>query len=294
MSGELASFEVDGYQLVYQDLGEGTPVLLVHGSLCDYRYWQWQLRSLGERHRLIVPSLRHYYPERWDGQGADFTSARHVADLLALVERLGEPVHLLGHSRGGNLALRLALAAPDALRSLSLADPGGDYAAEVYAHAGLPAPRGAIGTQPVPAPGARIDPWRRGGTGTGTVRRYGERRRGMETLVGDVPPNDPGQRHDPGRAGGRPAAGAVAVGTALDRPAEPDPQRRTQSATVPGHRRGAGGGPAARQAATHPGCVPWPQCHPSGGFQPVGTGVPGARRWRCAGRGNVLKRGRAN
>ncbi|MFG9942740.1 hypothetical protein ACG3RN_17380 [Pseudomonas aeruginosa] len=37
MSGELASFEVDGYQLVYQDLGEGTPVLLVHGSLCDYR-----------------------------------------------------------------------------------------------------------------------------------------------------------------------------------------------------------------------------------------------------------------
>ncbi|MGV8623865.1 hypothetical protein ACV34X_30270, partial [Pseudomonas aeruginosa] len=33
-----------------------------------------------------------------------------------------------------------ALAAPDALRSLSLADPGGDYAAEVYAHAGLPAP----------------------------------------------------------------------------------------------------------------------------------------------------------
>ena len=49
-----------------------------------------------------------------------------------------------------------------------------------------------------------------------------------------------------------------------------------------------------RQAATHPGCVPWPQCHPSGGFQPVGTGVPGARRWRCAGRGNVLKRGRAN
>ncbi|MCS9293429.1 alpha/beta hydrolase [Pseudomonas aeruginosa] len=140
MSGELASFEVDGYQLVYQDLGEGTPVLLVHGSLCDYRYWQWQLRSLGEHHRLIVPSLRHYYPERWDGQGADFTSARHVADLLALVERLGEPVHLLGHSRGGNLALRLALAAPDALRSLSLADPGGDYAAEVYAHAGLPAP----------------------------------------------------------------------------------------------------------------------------------------------------------
>lgn len=68
MSGELASFEVDGYQLVYQDLGEGTPVLLVHGSLCDYRYWQWQLRSLGERHRLIVPSLRHYYPERGTGR----------------------------------------------------------------------------------------------------------------------------------------------------------------------------------------------------------------------------------
>ncbi|MFH0087765.1 alpha/beta fold hydrolase [Pseudomonas aeruginosa] len=281
MSGELASFEVDGYQLVYQDLGEGTPVLLVHGSLCDYRYWQWQLRSLGERHRLIVPSLRHYYPERWDGQGADFTSARHVADLLALVERLGEPVHLLGHSRGGNLALRLALAAPDALRSLSLADPGGDYAAEVYAHAGLPAPEEPL----------ERNQFRRQAL---ELIRGGEAERGLEPPVGDVPPNAGAHRHDPGRAGGRPAAGAGAVGTALDRPAEPDPQWRTQPAAIPGHRRGAGGGPAARRAATHPGRVPWPQCHPSGGFQPVGAGVPGARRWRCAGRGNVLKRGRAN
>ncbi|MGC3664189.1 alpha/beta hydrolase, partial [Pseudomonas aeruginosa] len=46
MSGELASFQVDGNQLVYQDLCEGTPQLLVHGSLCDNRYWLWQLRSL--------------------------------------------------------------------------------------------------------------------------------------------------------------------------------------------------------------------------------------------------------
>ncbi|MFG9942739.1 alpha/beta fold hydrolase [Pseudomonas aeruginosa] len=251
------------------------------------------MRSLGEHHRLIVPSLRHYYPERWDGQGADFTSARHVADLLALVERLGEPVHLLGHSRGGNLALRLALAAPDALRSLSLADPGGDYAAEVYAHAGLPAPEEPL----------ERNQFRRQAL---ELIRGGEAERGLELFV-DTALTGGWKRSSatfrrmtldnamtPGRAGGRPAAGAGAVGTALDRPIEPDPQRRTQSATVPGHRRGAGGGPAARRAATHPGRVPWPQCHPSGGFQPVGTGVPGARRWRCAGRGNVLKRGRAN
>ncbi|UUC52287.1 alpha/beta hydrolase [Pseudomonas citronellolis] len=140
MLSNIQSYSLNGHELAYLEQGEGVPLVLVHGSLCDYRYWQWQLRGLGERYRLLAPSLRHYYPERWNGAGGDFTTAQHVEDLLALIERLDEPVHLLGHSRGGNICLRLALAAPGRLRSLVLCDPGGDFAADLFQAAGVPVP----------------------------------------------------------------------------------------------------------------------------------------------------------
>lgn len=140
MSSPLLSLRLNGREFSCLVEGEGEPLVMVHGSLCDYRYWQWQLRGLSEHCRLIVPSLRHYYPEVWNGEGNDFTTHQHVEDLLALLDWVGEPVHLLGHSRGGNLCLRLALAAPERLRSLVLADPGGDFAADVFRAAGVPAP----------------------------------------------------------------------------------------------------------------------------------------------------------
>ncbi|MCY1390622.1 Soluble epoxide hydrolase [compost metagenome] len=140
MSSRVLSYRVNGYELACLDEGEGVPLVLVHGSLCDYRYWQWQLRGLGQDFRLVVPSLRHYYPEKWDGKGDGFSTRQHVDDLLELLERLGEPVHLLGHSRGGNICLRVALEAPERLRTLSLADPGGDFAVDVFRFAGVDAP----------------------------------------------------------------------------------------------------------------------------------------------------------
>lgn len=140
MSSPVLRVRLNGREFACLTEGEGVPLVMVHGSLCDYRYWQWQLRGLGERYRLLVPSLRHYYPEAWDGESADFTTHQHVEDLLALLDWVGEPAHLLGHSRGGNLCLRVALAAPERLRSLLLADPGGDFAADVFQAAGLAAP----------------------------------------------------------------------------------------------------------------------------------------------------------
>jgi len=140
MLSNVQSYSLNGHELACLVQGEGVPLVLVHGSLCDYRYWQWQLRGLGERYRLLAPSLRHYYPERWNGAGTDFTSGQHVEDLLALIDMQGEPVHLLGHSRGGNICLRLALEAPGRLRSLVLCDPGGDFAADLFQAAGVPVP----------------------------------------------------------------------------------------------------------------------------------------------------------
>lgn len=140
---ETVTWPLADYQLKGVEQGEGPALLLVHGSLCDYRFWSAQVPALAERYRVLAPSLRRCFPERWRGEGGGFSTAQHVADLIELIEREGEPVHLLGHSRGGNLALRIAAQRPELVRSLALADPGGDYAPELFASAGLTVPPAA-------------------------------------------------------------------------------------------------------------------------------------------------------
>ena len=99
----MKRLRVNGYDLAYLEVGQGPPLLCVHGSLCDFRVWSPVLGPLSRRHRVIAPSLRHFFPERWDGRGPGFTVAQHVADVVAFIEGLGAgPLHLMGHSRGGH------------------------------------------------------------------------------------------------------------------------------------------------------------------------------------------------
>jgi len=122
---QARSLHVDGYDFSYVEAGAGAPLLLVHGSLCDYRFWAPQMSPLGVRRRVIALSLRHYWPETWDGSGTTFSVGQHAADLAAFMRglQLG-PVDLVGHSRGGSVAYALAQRAPELLRSLVLAEPG--------------------------------------------------------------------------------------------------------------------------------------------------------------------------
>lgn len=137
---EPAVWHLADYELKGVEQGSGPSLLLVHGSLCDYRFWSTQIQPLADRYRLLAPSLRHCFPEHWCGEGGGFSTEQHVEDLIELIERQGEPMHVLGHSRGGNISLRLAAQRPDLLRSLALADPGGDFTPELFEAAGLPTP----------------------------------------------------------------------------------------------------------------------------------------------------------
>ena len=115
-----------GSQLHYEVAGQGETLLLIHGSLCDYRYWRWQIPALGQTCKVVAPSLRGFWPDAFSTENESFSIAQHRQDLQALIQEVspGKPVHILGHSRGAQVALELAASAPELARSLILADPG--------------------------------------------------------------------------------------------------------------------------------------------------------------------------
>lgn len=120
------SVEVNGYPITYQETGSGDPLVLVHGSLNDYRIWYAQVPEFAKKYRVISLSLRHYYPEKWDGKSEDFSVTRHAADVAALIEKLGlGKVNLLGHSRGGAVVLMVAKEHPELIKTLILEDASG-------------------------------------------------------------------------------------------------------------------------------------------------------------------------
>jgi esterase len=137
----MQTLHVNGYDMAYLELGNGPPLVCVHGTLGDFRTWNAVIGPLSKKRRVISLSLRHFFPEHWDGVGNDYLMAQHVADVIAFIEQIEpRPVDLMGHSRGGHVAFRVAEQRPDLLRRLVLAEPGGDLDASLVPPGALPPP----------------------------------------------------------------------------------------------------------------------------------------------------------
>jgi esterase len=123
----MQTLHINGYDMAYLEVGSGPPLVCVHGTLGDFRTWYAVLGPLSRNYRVISLSLRRFFPEHWDGIGEDYKMAQHVADVIGFIEQTEpRPVDLMGHSRGGHIAFRVAQQRPELLRKLVLAEPGGD------------------------------------------------------------------------------------------------------------------------------------------------------------------------
>ena len=120
----IKTVEVNGYHMAYQEAGSGIALVLLHHHPADYRTWDAQIPDFSKGYRTIAVSLRHYYPEKWNGVGDDFTIAQHASDVVAMIKKLNlGKVHLYGHSRGGSIAVTVASLHPELIRTLILNEP---------------------------------------------------------------------------------------------------------------------------------------------------------------------------
>jgi pimeloyl-ACP methyl ester carboxylesterase len=116
--------EVNGTTLTYIEKGSGSPLLLVHGAFADLRYWQAVMDTLAESHRVVAYSRRDFYPNPLDA-AASVNPHADRDDLAALIEKLDmAPVHLVGHSGGGQVALALAAEHPNLVKTLTTIEGG--------------------------------------------------------------------------------------------------------------------------------------------------------------------------
>jgi len=137
----MQTLRVNGYDMAFLEVGNGPPLVCVHGTLGDFRTWSAVIGPLSKSFRVIALSLRHFFPEHWDGVGDDYHVSQHIADVIAFIEQIEpKPVNLMGHSRGGHIAYRVAEARPELLQKLVLAEPGGDLDATLAPSAAPAAP----------------------------------------------------------------------------------------------------------------------------------------------------------
>jgi len=102
--------------------GRGDPTLLIHGSWVDHRAWGRVAGSLGESMRTVAYDRRGYGGST--GPPRTHPVRDDVDDAANLLEALNEyPAHIVGHSYGGAVALRLAAERPELVRSLAVHEP---------------------------------------------------------------------------------------------------------------------------------------------------------------------------
>ena len=93
-------------KLHYREMGEGQPLVILHGLFGFSDNWQTHAKKLAEYYRVILVDLRNHGHSDWNDE---FSYQLMADDLLELINDLNlSKILLLGHSMGGKVAITFA------------------------------------------------------------------------------------------------------------------------------------------------------------------------------------------
>lgn len=109
----------DGRRIDYHESGEGPTVLFVPGSFSTPAAWFGVQKYLPQRYRFVATSLLGYGATAETRSLSDFGMEHELRVVEAVAGEIGAPVHLVGHSFGGAVALAAALGGAVELLSIA-------------------------------------------------------------------------------------------------------------------------------------------------------------------------------
>jgi pimeloyl-ACP methyl ester carboxylesterase len=116
----MPEIEANGQTIYYEEHGEGEPLICVPGLTQSSLSFIPQIQSFSSRHRLVLLDNRDV--GRSSMADDEYLLEDMAQDALALADGLGlDTFHLLGVSMGGAISQQIALAAPERIRTLTLA-----------------------------------------------------------------------------------------------------------------------------------------------------------------------------
>jgi pimeloyl-ACP methyl ester carboxylesterase len=104
--------------LAVERLGEGPPILFVHGDIVGPDLTWRKQRELAESWSLMIPSRPGF------GESPAIERNDFEVEAPMFAELLGDGAHLVGHSYGAVIALLAAAERPESVRSLTVSEPG--------------------------------------------------------------------------------------------------------------------------------------------------------------------------
>jgi pimeloyl-ACP methyl ester carboxylesterase len=106
----------------------GVPVLFVHGNVSSATFWEETMLALPDDTYAIAPDLRGYGDTEPLPIDATLGMEDMAEDIHSLVETIGlERFHMVGHSMGGGVVMKYAIAHPEKLITITLVDTISPY-----------------------------------------------------------------------------------------------------------------------------------------------------------------------
>ncbi len=119
----MAKLRVGDIDLYYEIIGQGEPIVFIHGLGSSSRDWEMQIDMFSKNYQVVVYDVRGH--GKSDKPSGPYSMTLFANDAIELIEALDiAPVHVVGISMGGMVGLQLVVDAPDLVKSLVVVNSG--------------------------------------------------------------------------------------------------------------------------------------------------------------------------